>query len=141
MPKAFRVRTTKLTGGTMPADRATPKNIDEYIASFSPEVQAILQKIRLTIRKAAPGAEEVISYKIPAFRLNGILVYFAAFKKHIGLYPPVRSDAKLVKAASVYAGEKGNLQLPLDHPIPYSLIGKIVKFRVKQNSSKATSST
>jgi len=125
----------------MPAGRATPKNIDEYVASFSPEVQVILQKIRLTIRKAAPRAKEIISYKIPAFRLNGILVYFAAFKKHIGLYPPVRGDAKLVKAASAYAGEKGNLQFPLDHPIPYGLIEKIVKFRVKQNSWKSTRST
>lgn len=124
----------------MQAGRATPRNIDEYIASYPPEVQAILQKIRLTIRKAAPGSEEIISYKIPAFRLNGILVYFAAFKKHIGLYPPVRGDAKLVTAASAYAGEKGNLQFPLDHPIPYGLIGKIVKFRVKQNSSKVTRS-
>jgi len=118
----------------MPTGRATPKNIDEYIASFSPETQAILEKIRLTIRNAAPGAQEVISYKIPAFRLKRILVYFAAFKNHIGLFPPVRGDAKLVKAASAYAGEKGNLQLPLDHPIPYGLIEKIVKFRVKQNS-------
>jgi len=124
----------------MQAGRATPRNIDEYIASYPPEVQAILQKIRLTIRKAAPDSEEIISYKIPAFRLNGILLYFAAFKKHIGLYPPVRGDAKLVKAASAYAGEKGNLQLPLDHPIPYGLIGKIVKFRLKQNSSKVTRS-
>jgi len=125
----------------MPTDRATPRNIDEYIASFSPEVRAILEKIRLTIKNAAPGAQETISYKIPAFRLNRILVYFAAFKIHIGLYPPVRGDAKLVKAASAYAGEKGNLQFPLDHPIPYGLIERIVKFRVKQNSSKATRST
>ncbi|HXP82855.1 MAG TPA: DUF1801 domain-containing protein [Verrucomicrobiae bacterium] len=125
----------------MPTDRATPRNIDEYIASFSPEVRAILEKIRLTIKNAAPGAQETISYKIPAFRLNRILVYFAAFKNHIGLYPPVRGDAKLVKAASAYAGEKGNLQFPLDHPIPYGLIERIVKFRVKQNSSKATRST
>jgi len=125
----------------MPTDRATPRNIDEYIASFSPEVRAILEKIRLTIKNAAPGAQETISYKIPAFRLNRILVYFAAFKNHIGLYPPVRGDAKLVKAASAYAGEKGNLQFPLDHPIPYGLIERIVKFRVKQNSPKAGSST
>jgi uncharacterized protein YdhG (YjbR/CyaY superfamily) len=125
----------------MPTGRATPKNIDEYIASFPPEVRAILKKIRLTIKNAAPGAQETISYKIPAFRLNRILVYFAGFKNHIGLYPPVRGDAKLVKAASAYAGEKGNLQFPLDHPIPYGLIGRIVKFRVKQNSSKATRST
>jgi len=124
----------------MPTGRATPKNIDEYIASFSPEVQAILKKIRLTIRDAAPGAQETISYKIPAFRLNRILVYFAAFKNHIGLYPPVRGDAKLVKAASAYAEVKGNLQFPLDQPIPYGLIERIVKFRVKQNSLKATRS-
>ena len=125
----------------MPTGRAKPKNIDEYIASFSPDVQAILEKIRSTIRDAAPGAQEAISYRIPAFRLNGILVYFAAFKKHIGLYPPVRGDAGLEKAISAYAGEKGNLQFPLDHPIPYGLIKKIVKFKVKQNSSKAASTS
>jgi uncharacterized protein YdhG (YjbR/CyaY superfamily) len=116
---------------------STPKNIDEYIASFSPEVQAILEKIRVTIRDAAPDAQETISYNMPAFRLNGILVYFAAFKKHIGLYPPVGGDARLEKAISKYAGEKGNLQFPLDQPIPYGLIERIVKLRVKQRSSKA----
>ena len=125
----------------MPIGRATPKNIDEYIAGFSPEVQAILEKIRLTIRKAAPDAQEIISYRMPAFRQKGILAYFAAFKKHIGFYPPVRGDAKLVKAASIYAGKKGNLQFPLDRPIPYGLIESIVKLRVTQNSSKATRST
>jgi uncharacterized protein YdhG (YjbR/CyaY superfamily) len=122
----------------MPASRATPKNIDEYIASFSPDVQLILKKIRSTIRQAAPGAQETISYRIPAFTLHGILVYFAAFKKHIGLYPPVRGDAKLEKAISTYAGEKGNLQFPLHQPIPYGLIERIVKFRMKQNLSKAS---
>ncbi len=116
---------------------ATPENIDEYIASFSPEVQAILERIRSTIRQAAPEAQETISYSMPAFRLNGILVYFAAFKKHIGLYPPVRGDARLEKSISTYAGVKGNLQFPLDRPIPYGLIERIVKFRVKQNMSKA----
>ena len=121
----------------MPTRRATAGNIDEYIASFAPEVQAILERIRLTIRRAAPDAQETISYKIPAFTLNGILVYFAAFKKHIGLYPPVRGDAKLEKSISAYAGEKGNLQFPLDQPIPYRLIERIVKLRVKQNMSKA----
>jgi len=124
----------------MPSGRAKPKNIDEYIRPFSPEVRIILEKLRLTIRDAAPGAQEIISYGIPAFRLNGILVYFAAFKKHIGLYPPVRGNAALQKAISAYAGEKGNLQFPLDHPIPYGLVKKIVKFRVKQNSAKAGAS-
>lgn len=117
--------------------RATPKSIDEYIAGFSPEVRAILAKIRLTIRNAAPGAQETISYQIPTFVLNGALVYFAAFKKHIGFYPPVRGDARLQKAVAVYAGEKGNLRFPLDRPIPYGLVARIVKLRVKQNAAKA----
>jgi uncharacterized protein YdhG (YjbR/CyaY superfamily) len=116
------------------------RNIDEYIASCSPDVRAILENIRRTIRNAAPGAQEAISYRIPAFKLNGVLVYFAAFKKHIGLYPPVRGDAKLAKAISPYAGEKGNLQFPLNRPIPYGLIARIVKLRVKQNSSKVRGS-
>jgi uncharacterized protein YdhG (YjbR/CyaY superfamily) len=124
----------------MPTRRATPQNIDEYIASFSPEVQAILEKIRLTIRQAAPDAQETISYNMPAFTQDGILVYFAAFKKHIGLYPPVRGDAKLEKSIASYAGEKGNLRFPLDQPIPYELIEKIVKLRVKQNRAKARAS-
>jgi uncharacterized protein YdhG (YjbR/CyaY superfamily) len=123
----------------MPTGRATPKNIDEYIAWFPPDVQVILERIRLTIRQAAPDAQEIISYKIPAFTLNGILVYFAAFKKHIGFYPPVRGDAKLEKAISIYAGEKGNLRFPLDQKIPYGLIEKIVKLRVRQNLSKSRS--
>jgi len=122
----------------MAGTRKTPASIDEYIAGFSPEVQSILERIRSTIRKAAPAAEETISYQIPAFALNGVLVYFAAFKKHIGFYPPVRGDPALEKAVSRYAGEKGNLQFPLAEPIPYALIGRIVKFRVKQNLARAT---
>jgi uncharacterized protein YdhG (YjbR/CyaY superfamily) len=124
-------------GELMPASRIKPTNIDEYIARFSPDVQTILERIRSTIREAAPDAQEVISYNIPAFKLGGILVYFAAFKKHIGFYPPARGDAKLEKAISVYAGEKGNLQFPLDQPIPYDLIERIVKLRIKQNQAKA----
>jgi uncharacterized protein YdhG (YjbR/CyaY superfamily) len=114
-----------------------PNAIDEYISAFSPEVQAILQSVRQIVRDAAPDAEEVISYRMPAFKLNGILVYFAAFKKHIGLYPPIRGDARLEKALSPYAGEKGNLRFPLDQPIPYALIERIAKLRVKQDLAKA----
>jgi uncharacterized protein YdhG (YjbR/CyaY superfamily) len=121
----------------MATGRVTPKSIDDYIALFSPEVQAILKRIRSTIRRAAPEAEEIISYQIPAFTLNGVLVYFAAFKKHIGFYPPVRGNAGLEKAISPYVGEKGNLRFPFDHPIPYRLIERIVKHRVKQNLAKA----
>ena len=117
-------------------DQSAPANIDEYIAAFSPDVQAILQKIRLTIREAAPQAEEKISYKMPAFAWNGILVYFAAFKKHIGMYPPVRGDAKLNKELAPYKGEKGNLKFPLDEPIPYDLIRRVVTLRLKQHQEK-----
>jgi uncharacterized protein YdhG (YjbR/CyaY superfamily) len=116
---------------------AAPRSMDEYIASFSPEVQAILEKIRLTVGNAAPGARETISYGMPAFTLGGVLVYFAACKKHIGFYPPVRGDARLEKAISGYRGEKGNLRFPLDQRIPYGLIERIVKLRVKQMLSKA----
>jgi uncharacterized protein YdhG (YjbR/CyaY superfamily) len=122
--------------GIMTTGRVTPKSIDQYVAAFSPEVQAILQRIRATIGNAAPDARETISYQIPAFMLNGPLVYFAAFKKHIGFYPPVRGDARLENAVAPYAGEKGNLRFPLDHPIPYRLIERIVKHRVKQNLAK-----
>jgi len=104
----------------MPTVRPTPKSIDKYIASFSPEVQAILAKIRLTIRNIAPDAQETISYNIPTFTLNGVLVHFAAFKEHIGFYPPVRGDAKLETAVSRYAGEKAK-------PIEGSCIAKEVE--------------
>jgi uncharacterized protein YdhG (YjbR/CyaY superfamily) len=121
----------------MATTRARSKNIDAYIATFPPGVQAILERIRRTIRDAAPDARETISYQIPAFTLNGVLVYFAAHKKHIGLYPPIRGDARLEKALSAYAGEKGNSRFPLDQPIPYDLIERIVKLRVKQNLARA----
>lgn len=125
----------------MATGRATPKSIDEYIAASAPEVRATLERIRLTVRNSAPAAQETISYQIPTFTLNGALVYFAAFKKHLGFYPPVRGDARLEKAVSAYAGEKGNLRFPLDQPIPYDLIERIVKHRVKQNLAKASAKT
>ena len=80
---------------------------------------------------------ELISYRMPAFKLHGILVYFAAFKNHIGVFPPLKGDAKLQAAASKYAGPKGNLKFPLDAPIPYALVARIVKLRVKQDLAKA----
>ena len=121
----------------MASSRATPGSIDEYIAGFSPEVRAILERIRQTIRAAAPDAQEIISYQMPAFTQNGVLAYFAAFKHHIGFYPPVSGDAELEAAIAPYAGEKGNLRFPLDQPIPYDLIERIVKLRVQQNLVKA----
>jgi uncharacterized protein YdhG (YjbR/CyaY superfamily) len=118
---------------------AKAETIDDYVAAFSPEVRAILEKIRRTIGTAAPDAEEAISYRMPTFKQDGVLVHFAAFKNHIGLYPPIRGDAGLEKAISPYAGEKGNLRFPLDRPIPYDLIERIVKLRVKQNLAKVVS--
>ncbi len=115
---------------------AAAKNIDEYIAQFPQEIQSILEKVRSTVRAAAPDASEVISYHMPAFRQHGILVFFAAWKEHIGFYPPVKGDAALEKAVAKYAGPKGNLQFPLDKPIPYPLIKRIVKRRVSQDRDK-----
>src|SRR5450631_1761308 len=113
------------------------KDIDGYISTFPAAVQAILEKVRETIRRAASEATETISYMMPAFRQHGILVYFAAWEKHIGMYPPISGDKTLEKAIARYAGPKGNLQFPLDEPIPYDLIERIVKLRVKQDSAKA----
>ncbi len=112
-------------------------SIDEYIATFPAEIQKILEEIRATIKAAAPEAEEKISYQMPTFTLKGNLVHFAAFKKHIGFYPVPTGIEKFKKELSVYQGSKGSVQFPLDQPIPYNLIGKIVKFRVKENLTKA----
>ena len=121
----------------MASSNGKPGSVDEYIASFEPEVRAILQKVRATVRAAAPGATEVISYRMPALKQHGVLVYFAAFKSHIGFYPPIRGNAKLEQEASVYAGEKGNLRFPFDKPIPYQLIGALTKLRAKQDAANA----
>lgn len=117
-----------------------PKTIDEYIEQFSPDVQVILEKIWEVIREAAPEAKETISYQMPAFKLSGMLVYFAAWKKHIGFYPPISGDDALEKSVAPYANEKGNLLFPnetFEKPMPYNLIKRIVKLRVKQDAAKA----
>ncbi len=121
----------------MRTKQTAPKTIDEYIAGFPQDVQEILEKIRRTIRKAAPNAEETIKYQMPTFTLKGNLVYFAAFKKHIGFYPPATGNEKFKNELSVYEGAKGSVKFPLDKPIPYGLISKIVKFRVKENLERA----
>ena len=117
--------------------RPTFGSVDAYIASFPPHVEAILQRIRATVREAAPEAHEVISYKMPAFRQHGILLYFAAFTNHIGLYPPISGDPILERALARYAGPKGNLRFSLEEPIPYRLIARIAKLRVRQDQAKA----
>lgn len=113
-------------------------SIDDYIAGAPREVQPVLQRIRDIVRRAAPEAEETISYRIPAFRGRGVLVYFAAFKDHIGLFPPVHGDARLDDDLAPYRGPKGNLRFPLSQPMPYDLIERVVKLRAQQDQSQAS---
>ena len=121
----------------MDEDKARFKTIDEYIQAFPKDVQGILKKMRQTIKEAAPGAVETISYQIPTFKLNGKgLVYFAAFKSHIGFYPIHASVEGFKKELSRYKQGKGSVQFPLDQPIPYDLVKKITRFRVKETAGR-----
>jgi uncharacterized protein YdhG (YjbR/CyaY superfamily) len=124
-------------GNDVRTKQTAPKNIDEYIADFPHDVQEILKKIRLTVRNVAPDAAETIKYQLPTFTLQGNLVHFGAFKQHIGFYPTPTGTEKFKKELSVYAGAKGSIRFPLDQPIPFGLISKIVKFRVKENLARA----
>jgi uncharacterized protein YdhG (YjbR/CyaY superfamily) len=112
------------------------RTIGEYIKTFPKDVQLILEKMRQTIQKAAPEATEAISYQMPAFKLNGNLVWFAAFKNHIGFYPIPSGIEAFKEEVSPYIAGKGTFQFPLDKPIPYDLIEKIVIFRIKENLEK-----
>jgi uncharacterized protein YdhG (YjbR/CyaY superfamily) len=116
----------------MKANQAAPKDIDEYIGGFPKDVQEILEKIRITIRKAAPDAEEAIKYKMPTFTLHGNLVHFAVFKKHIGFYPAPRGAEELKDELSAYGGAKSSVSFPLDQPVPFDLIRRIVELRVRK---------
>jgi uncharacterized protein YdhG (YjbR/CyaY superfamily) len=117
-------------------NRKIPKNIDDYVGRFPKEVQQLLTKLRLTIRKAAPKSAESISYGIPKFALDGYMVYFAAYKSHIGFYPGAAAIATFKKELSAYKNAKGSVQFPIDEPLPLHLVSRIVKFRMKQNLSK-----
>jgi uncharacterized protein YdhG (YjbR/CyaY superfamily) len=110
--------------------------IDEYIAAFPADIQKLLKSIRSTIRKAAPKAEETIKYAMPTFMLNGNLIHFAAYKKHIGIYPVPRGDESFKKSLEAYEGNKSTMRIPLDEPPPLALIGKIVKYNMKRNREK-----
>jgi uncharacterized protein YdhG (YjbR/CyaY superfamily) len=124
----------------MSASRHQFETIDEYISTFPPDVQQIVEKLRKAIQDSAPNAKEAISYGIPAFKLNGDLVYFAAFKKHIGFYPRGPSAIEAFKEElSGYELSKGTIQFPLDQPIPVDLVKRIVKFRIQQNESRKRS--
>ena len=113
------------------------RDIDEYIARFPSDVRKILERVRRTIRKAAPEAEEAISYQIPTFKLKGNLVHFAAWKEHIGFYPTSSGIRKFKKELSAYEGAKGTVKFPMDEPMPLDLIARIVKFRVRENLERA----
>jgi uncharacterized protein YdhG (YjbR/CyaY superfamily) len=120
----------------MEGTQSKPTTIDEYIAQFPEDVQQILQKVRAVIKEAAPGATEKISYQMPAYYLNGYLVYFAAWKTHIGFYPAGAGIETFDNEIAAYKRSKGAVQFPLDKPIPYDLISRITKFRVEQNLAK-----
>lgn len=115
---------------------AVPATVDEYIDGFPPDIQAVLRAVRATVRQAAPQAEERISYRMPAFFQNGPIVYFGAFKRHLGLFPPVE-DAALRARVEQYAGPKGNLQFPYARPMPLDLIAAVVQARLRANGAKA----
>jgi uncharacterized protein YdhG (YjbR/CyaY superfamily) len=113
--------------------KETSSSIDTYMAAFPPETQAILQKIRTIIHEEAPGVEETIAYGIPTFRLKGNLVHFAGYKKHIGFYPTPSGIEAFQREINVYKHAKGSVQFPLDQPMPYDLIRRMVRFRVHQS--------
>lgn len=121
----------------MKEKKTSAKTMDEFIANSPKEAQAALRKIRALVRKAAPGAEETINYGIPTFKLDGNLVHFAGFKSHIGFYPTPSGIEKFKKELSAYETAKGSVKFPLDQPIPYDLIERIVRFRMKENLEKA----
>ena len=114
-----------------------PKNVDAYLKAVPPTVRVKLEKMRKAIRSAAPGAEEVISYSMPAYKYHGMLVYFAAFKNHMGFYPFLSAINTFKKELSKYEGSKGTVRFPIDKPVPLGLVTKMVKFRVKENLEKA----
>jgi uncharacterized protein YdhG (YjbR/CyaY superfamily) len=113
-----------------------PKNIDEYIVAQQPEIQSLLQKIRVAVHEAAPQAQEAISYQMPAFKQNGTLVYFAAFKDHLSFFPTGSGVEAFKDRLGAYKTSKGTIQLPLNEPLPLDLIKEIVRYRVKEDSAK-----
>jgi len=131
-------------GGTIHAEpscyrdmkTATPKNINDYIAGFPRDVQEVLQKIRTIIRDAAPDVEETIKYRMPTFVLHGNLVHFAGFQKHIGFYPTPSAIEAFRGELAAYESAKGSVQFPLNEPVPFTLIRKMVEFRVKEIRQK-----
>jgi len=123
----------------MEANKLTQESIDNYISNFPPEIQEKLKEIRKVIKESAPEAVEKISYQMPTFVLHGNLVHFAAFKNHIGFYPTPSGIDAFKRELSEYKGAKGSVQFPIEKPLPYQLISKIVKYRVVENINQAES--
>jgi uncharacterized protein YdhG (YjbR/CyaY superfamily) len=121
----------------MKANKNQFETIDEYISAFPKPIQEILQKLKKTIKESAPQAQEAISYQIPTFKLNGNLVHFAAFKDHIGFFPTPSPIVAFKKELSKYKTSKGTIRFPINEPIPFDLVSKIVKYRVKENLQKS----
>jgi uncharacterized protein YdhG (YjbR/CyaY superfamily) len=121
----------------MKASDSIPRTIDEYIAGFPPSVRPVLLKVRATIRRAAPRASEAIKYRLPTFVLHGNLVHFGAFKKHLGFYATPTGNREFQAELAAYARAKGSVQFPLDRPIPYALIARMVRLRVEENTARA----
>jgi uncharacterized protein YdhG (YjbR/CyaY superfamily) len=117
-------------------DKKEINTINEYIETFPEDIRILLEKMRQAIREAAPEAEETISYRMPAFRQNGILVYFAAFRDHLSFFPTGSGIEAFKKELAPYLGGKGTARFPLDQPVPYDLVKKIVRFRVQENLKK-----
>ena len=116
--------------------KVVPETVDQYIAAFPADVKKRMQQLRKTIKAAAPKADEMISYQMPGYKYFGMLVYFAGYKNHIGFYPGAGGVLEFYKELSSFKSAKGSVQFPHDRPIPYDIIGKIVRFRVKQNEDK-----
>ena len=116
--------------------KVVPETVDQYIAAFPADVKKRMQQLRKTIKAGAPNADELISYQMPGYKYFGMLVYFAAYKNHIGFYPGAGGVLEFYKKLSSFKSAKGSVQFPHDRPIPYDVISKIVKFRVKQNEEK-----
>jgi uncharacterized protein YdhG (YjbR/CyaY superfamily) len=129
---------TRTRGVRLKTKPATPATVDEYIAGFPADVQAVLRAVRDTVRKAAPLAEERISYRMPALFQDGAVVYYGAFKNHLGVFPPVEDPALLAQVAP-YAGPKGNLRFPYRQPLPHALLAAIVQARVRSNAASKVS--
>jgi uncharacterized protein YdhG (YjbR/CyaY superfamily) len=135
MPRKRRSESMKTENERDPRMKAA-KTIDEYVSMFPDDIQEILEKMRQIVRASAPKAEETISYQIPTFKLNGNLVHFAAYKDHISFFPTSSAREAFRKELSKYKGGRGTIQFPLDEPIPFDLVRKIVKFRVKENTKE-----